>query len=107
MALNSNDTRGTNRLPNWYVANHPKASVKEFKNAVEIGINSPETNVTLLTYVKWNHEVGMYTDQIAISGEKIWNRNGIGTTWNPWQRLLNSDDYDKLANAIRALGGTV
>lgn len=107
MALTSNDTRGNNKLPNWYVENHPKSTIKELKAAVDIGIDSPETNVTLLTYVKWDHEVGMYTDQIAISGEKIWNRNGIGTTWNDWKRLLNSDDYTKLENAIIALGGTV
>ena len=85
------DTRNDNQPPSWYIENHPRETVVEFKAAKAIGISSGETFATLVTFVQWNHSGGGYPKQVAMSGTDIWWRQGASdSSWRPWQCILDT-----------------
>lgn len=87
------DTRNDNQPPSWYMKNHPKETVVEFKNAKVIGLSSGETYATLVTFVQWNEKGGGYPKQVAMSGADIlWRRGGSDSSWTAWQHILDTLD---------------
>lgn len=87
------DTRNDNQPPSWYMKNHPRETVVEFKNAKVIGLSSSETYATLVTFVQWNDSNGGYPKQVAMSGADIWwRRGGSDSSWTAWQHILDTLD---------------
>ena len=87
------DTRNDNRPPSWYMANHPKETVVEFKTAKAIGLSSSETFATLVTFVQWGEKSGGYPKQVAMSASDIWWRRGVSdSSWVAWQHVLDTAD---------------
>ena len=87
------DTRNDNQPPSWYMKNHPRETVVEFKTAKAIGISSNETYATLVTFVQWNDSSGGYPKQVAMSGADIWwRRGGSDSSWTAWQHILDTLD---------------
>ena len=85
------DTRNDNKPPSWYMANHPKETVVEFKTANAIGISSGETFATLVTFVQWGDNSGGYPKQVAMSASDIWWRRGTSDSlWGAWQLILDT-----------------
>ena len=89
------DTRNDNQPPSWYMENHPKETVVEFKNAKAIGLSAGETFATLVTFVQWNNDAGGYPKQVAMSGADIWwRRGGSRVSWTAWQHILDTLDQN-------------
>lgn len=87
------DTRDNNQPPSWYMKNHPKETVVEFKKAATIGLSSSEVFATLVTFVQWGDNNGGYPKQVAMSAADIWwRRGGSNSSWTPWQHILDMDD---------------
>ena len=87
------DTRNDNRTPAWYMENHPRETVVEFKYASAIGLSSGETFATLITFVQWNDDTGGYPKQVAMNGADIWWRRGAsGSSWYGWQHIADTLD---------------
>ena len=87
------DTRNDNQPPSWYMKNHPKETVVEFKTAKAIGISSGETFATLVTFVQWGEKSGGYPKQVAMSASDIWWRRGASdSSWVAWQHILDTAD---------------
>lgn len=87
------DTRNDNKPPSWYMANHPKETVVEFKTAKSIGLSGSETFATLVTFVQWGEKSGGYPKQVAMSASDIWWRRGVSdSSWVAWQHILDTAD---------------
>ena len=87
------DTRGDNQPPSWYMQNHPRETVVEFKTAKAIGLSSGETFATLVTFVQWGEKSGGYPKQVAMSASDIWWRRGASdSSWVAWQHILDTAD---------------
>lgn len=87
------DTRNDNKPPSWYMANHPKETVVEFKTAKAIGLSGGETFATLVTFVQWGEKSGGYPKQVAFSSGDVWWRRGVSdSSWVGWQRILDTAD---------------
>ena len=87
------DTRNDNRPPSWYMQNHPKETVVEFKTAKAIGLSGGETFATLVTFVQWGEKSGGYPKQVAMSASDIWWRRGVSdSSWVAWQHILDTAD---------------
>lgn len=87
------DTRNDNQPPSWYMKNHLKETVVEFKTAKVIGLSSSETYATLVTFVQWSDKNGGYPKQVAMSGVDIlWRRGGSDSSWTAWQHILDTLD---------------
>ena len=87
------DTRGDNQPPSWYMKNHPKETVVEFKKAATIGLSGGETFATLVTFVQWGEQSGGYPKQVAMSASDIWWRRGASdSSWVAWQHILDTAD---------------
>ena len=70
------DTRDNNQPPSWYMKNHPKETVVEFKKAATIGLSGGEVCAVLVTFVPWQDNSGGYLKQVAMNGADIWWRRG-------------------------------
>jgi hypothetical protein len=91
------DTRNDNQPPSWYMKNHPKETVVEFKNAKAIGLSTGETYATLVTFVQWNDKGGGYPKQVAMSSADIlWRRGGSDSSWTAWQHILDTIDQNTI-----------
>lgn len=89
------DTRDDNKSPDWYMVNHPKNTMVEFKNASVIGLSSSEKYATLVTFVQWDSDSGGYPKQVAMTGTDIWWRHGVShTSWGGWQHILDTVDQN-------------
>lgn len=87
------DTRADNQPPSWYMQNHPRETVVEFKTAKAIGLSGSETFATLVTFVQWNDNTGGYPKQVAMSASDIWWRRGASdSSWVAWQHILDTAD---------------
>lgn len=85
------DTRNDNKPPSWYMANHPKETVVEFKTAKVIGLSSGETFAALATFVPWGDKGGGYPKQVAMSASDMWWRRGASdSSWAEWQLILDA-----------------
>lgn len=86
------DTRDDNQPPSWYMKNHTKETVVEFKKASVIGL-SGETYAVLVTLTPWNDSSGGYPKQVAMSASDIWWRRGASdSSWVAWQHILDTAD---------------
>lgn len=87
------DTRDDNQPPSWYMKNHPKETVVEFKKAATIGLSGGEVYAVLVTFVPWQDNSGGYLKQVAMNGADIWWRRGAsGSSWYGWQHILDTLD---------------
>lgn len=87
------DTRDNNQPPSWYMENHPKETVVEFKKAATIGLSGGEVYAVLVTFVPWQDNSGGYLKQVAMNGADIWWRRGAsGSSWYGWQHILDTLD---------------
>ena len=87
------DTRNDNKPPSWYMQNHARETVVEFKTAKAIGLSSGETFATLVTFVQWGEKSGGYPKQVAMSASDIWWRRGASdSSWVAWQRIIDTAD---------------
>nr|DAZ31363.1 MAG TPA: collagen triple helix repeat protein [Caudoviricetes sp.] len=90
------DTRNDNHSPSWYMTNHPRETVVEFKTAKAIGLSANETFATLVTFVQWHNNAGGYPKQVAMSSAHIWwRRGGSDSSWTAWQHILDTLDPNK------------
>lgn len=87
------DTRSDNQPPSWYIANHPKETVVEFKKAATIGLSGGEVYAVLVTFVPWRDNSVGYPKQVAMNGADIWWRRGASdSSWYGWQHILDTLD---------------
>lgn len=73
------DTRKANEPPSWYMKNHPRETVVEFKEAAAIGVSYGEKHATIVTFVPWSDGSGGYPKQVCASGRFLAFRAGIPT----------------------------
>lgn len=86
------DTRNDNQPPSWYMANHPRETVVEFKNASKIAVTG-DTYATLVTFVPWADMSGGLPKQVAICGREMYWRCGTSNSaWTVWQHIVDSYD---------------
>lgn len=89
------DTRNDNQTPAWYMANHPRETVVEFKRASAIELPSNEMFAILVTFVQRNDDTGGYPEQIAMNAGNIWLRRGASnSSWVAWQPVLDTVDQN-------------
>ena len=92
------DTRDDNQPPSWYMANHSKETVVEFKFLTAIGVSNfsgagGETYAVLVTFVPWTDRSGGYPKQVAIFGsEMYWRRGTSDSVWSVWMHIIDSND---------------
>jgi hypothetical protein len=99
------DTRNDNQPPSWYMKNHPKKTVVEFKTAKTIGLSAGETFATLVTFVQWSYSAGGYPKQVAMSGDDIWWRRGeSNSSWTAWQHILDTLDPNTVWTMAHRVG---
>ena len=91
------DTRSDNQPPSWYMKNHPKETVVEFKTAKVIGLSSSETFAVLVTFVQWGDSSCGYPKQVVMSAADIWWRRGASdSSWTAWQHILDTSDQNTM-----------
>lgn len=99
------DTRDDNQLPSWYMANHPKETVVEFKKAATIGLSGGEVYAVLVTFVPWQDNSGGYPKQVCVHGDTMWWRFGTsGTAWDGWQHILDTASESDVFLAAHPVG---
>ncbi|WP_281624604.1 hypothetical protein [Senegalimassilia anaerobia] len=87
------DTRNDNQPPSWYMANHPKETVVEFKTAKVIGLSGGEVYAVLATLTPWLDASGGYPKQVAVFGaDMYWRRGTSASAWGGWQHILDTAD---------------
>ena len=87
------DTRDDNNPPSWYMKNHPRETVVEFKSAKVIGLSGGEIYAALVTFVQWGASTGGYPKQVAMYGPDIWWRQGASdSSWHPWRHIVDTAD---------------
>jgi len=93
--LRLNDTRSDNQLPSWYMTNHPRSTIEEFKSCSAIGVNSLISTAycTLITITPWADTSGSAPVQLATSsaGVRAQRVATAADTWGSWIALPNSD----------------
>lgn len=99
------DTRNDNQPPSWYMANHPRETVVEFKDANVIGLSSSETYATLVTFVQWGDRTGDYPKQVAMQGADIrWRCGASDSSWSAWRHILDTGDPNTAWLAAHRVG---
>lgn len=87
------DTRNDNQNPDWYLQNHSKSIVNEFKATSIIGVSSILTGsyCNLTTITPWGDNSGGLPIQFATSNDndgRIAYRVAINnTTWSSWKQM--------------------
>ena len=83
------DTRRRDDTPAWYMENHPRAVVSEFKMADTVGLDKADGNYAMVyTVVQWRDKSGGYPSQTAYHGDKIMRRVGVSdTAWGQWSEV--------------------
>lgn len=85
------DTRNDNQQPYWYMKNHPRETVVEFKTAKVIGLSGSETFAVLVTLTPWQDVSSGYPKQVCVHGDTIWWRFGTSNaSWGEWRIVLDS-----------------
>ena len=85
------DTRGDNQPPSWYMQNHPRETVVEFKTAKAIGLSGGETYAVLVTLTPWQDNSGGYPKQVCVHGDTmLWRFGTSDASWNRWWSVLDS-----------------
>ena len=80
------DTRSENSTPEWYMTNHGRGTVWEFKELAVIGFASPSTKYApVQTIIPWKDSSGGLPRQVAYEGTTRWTRMASSTTtWGAW-----------------------
>jgi hypothetical protein len=81
------DTRDTNETPEWYMKNHGRGTVWEFKKLTAIGFTAPSAAFgPIETIIPWKDSSGGLPRQTAYEGKTCWKRVATSaTTWGAWQ----------------------
>ena len=81
------DTRSTNETPEWYMTNHGRGTVWEFKELAVIGFTDPATKFSpVQTIIPWKDASGGLPRQVAYEGRTRWTRvANSATAWGAWQ----------------------
>lgn len=84
------DTRDANESPEWYMTNHGRGVVWEFKKLTAIQFAEPSAKFgTLQTIIPWKDSSGGLPRQYAYEGSNCWVRFAVtATEWGAWR--LNS-----------------
>lgn len=92
------DTRNDNQLPSWYMTNHPRSTIEEFKSSSAIGVSSLISTAycTLITIIPWTDISGSGPIQIAVSdcGVRAQRVATSANTWGSWVQLPNTAKID-------------
>lgn len=80
------DTRDANQTPNWYMTNHGRGVVWEFKRLEAIGFTAPSVIYgPMQTIIPWQDRSGGLPVQIVYEGRTRWTRIASTTTsWGAW-----------------------
>lgn len=80
------DTRNTNEPPSWYMTNHRRGSVWEFKQLTSIGFTSPgATYGPMETIIPWNNASGGLPRQVVYENRTRWTRIASSEQyWGAW-----------------------
>lgn len=90
------DTRNDNMPPSWYLENHMRETVVEFKMAEVIGL-SGELYGVLVTLTPWSDATGGYPKQVAVVGADMYLRRGTSdSVWGGWQHILDTTDQNTM-----------
>ena len=81
------DTRETNESPQWYMDNHGRGTVWEFKNLKSIGFTAPSVTFSpVQTIIPWEDSSGGLPSQITYEGRTRWLRTANSASqWGAWQ----------------------
>lgn len=84
------DTRDTNETPEWYMGNHGRGVIWEFKTLTAIQFTLPSVTFgAVQTTIPWEDSSGGLPWQTAYEGKNVWVRHAVsGTEWGAWR--LNS-----------------
>ena len=90
-AIYSVDNRNENNDPQWYMTNHGKTTVVEFKYLSKIGLSASGTYCHLITHTPWTDGSGGYPYQMAYTVDGVYFRRGTGNTaWGSWNKFAFS-----------------
>lgn len=81
------DTRETNESPSWYMTNHGRGVVWEFKQLTAVGFTAPSSNFgPMQTIIPWKDQSGGLPRQVVYEGRNRWTRiaNSL-EAWGAWQ----------------------
>ena len=99
------DTRNDNRPPSWYMENHPRETVVEFKTAKAIGLSGSETYAVLVTLTPWQDSSGGYPKQVAVVGaDMYWRYGDSNSSWGKWRRILDAASESDVFLAAHPVG---
>lgn len=81
------DTRDTNEPPEWYMKNHGRGTVWEFKKLTAIDFTAPSAAFgPMETIIPWKDSSGGLPRQTVYEGKNCWKRVATSaTTWGAWQ----------------------
>ena len=85
------DTRHDNMPPSWYMKNHPKETVVEFKAANSIGLSGASFGV-LVTFTPWTDNTDNPKQVVLAGSSMYWRRGTSDSAWGGWQRILDTAD---------------
>ncbi len=85
------DTREDNETPEWYLDNYRQETVREFKRNSILGISGEGTYGVLETIIPWRNSSGGRIKQTLTTDHGVWERTGLGTTWEDWRKTADRD----------------
>lgn len=80
------DTRDANETPEWYMTNHGRGVVWEFKSLTAVGFTDPAAAYgAMQTIIPWKDSSGGLPRQVVYEGGTRWTRiASTATTWGAW-----------------------
>ncbi|MDH2461409.1 phage tail spike protein [Clostridium perfringens] len=96
------DTRKDNQNPEWYMSNHPRKTISEFKYANVIGIPNAKANYGVLeTKIPWDNPSGGYPTQVFRGNNyPTYQRRAISnTSWGEWEQIEDTQGSQNKANS--------
>lgn len=84
------DTRDTDDTPEWYMTNHGRGTIWEFKELSVVGFTSPSSKFgPMETIIPWKDSSGGLPRQRIYEGSVCWTRIATSaTTWGKWESEL-------------------
>ena len=81
------DTRDANETPEWYMKNHGRGTVWEFKKLTAVGFTAPAAAFgPMETIIPWKDSSGGLPRQTVYEGKTCWKRVATSaTTWGKWE----------------------
>ncbi|MEG1753454.1 MAG: hypothetical protein RR234_06020 [Christensenella sp.] len=105
------DTRNDNQTPAWYMSNHGKTVVYEFKYTTAIGLKSSFSEVPIYgemsTYTSWGDASGNRPVQLITCDTGLYFRTSASdAAWNAWQKIWTGTNNGGNANTLDNLDST-